>query len=100
MAGEWLRGVSGLVEFGGALIVGGYCARAGWAVLRERQPTTARRLVTTGALMGLSVKLAATLLKTLYVASWSQVGMLAFVIVLKTVLEWTFARERERLPGA
>ncbi|MOA70375.1 hypothetical protein D3C78_1992050 [compost metagenome] len=51
-----------------------------------------------GAISGLTFKLAATLLHTLVVTSWSQVGMLAFVVGLKTVLKWTFVRERGRLP--
>jgi len=94
-----LRELSALIEFGGAVIVVAYCALAGWTVLCERTPTKARRLVATGCLMGLNFKLAATLLKTVLVVSGSQVGMLAFVIGLRTVLKWTFVRERGGLPG-
>jgi len=88
-----------LIEFGGALMVVVFCAVAVWSVLREHEPVKARHWVALGALMGLNFKLAATVLKTLYVVSWSQVGMLAFVIGLRTVLKWTFVRERRRLPG-
>lgn len=87
-----------LIDFGGAVIVTIYCVLGLWVVLRERDPAKARYLVATGALSGLTFKLAATLLQTLVVASWSQVGMLAFVVGLKTVLKWTFVRERGRLP--
>mgnify|MGYP001407051832 CR=1 FL=1 len=87
------------IEFGGAVIVTVYCCLAGMRALRERQPEVARALVAEGALMGLNFKLAAALLKTLMVVSWTQVGMLAFVLALRTLLKWTFARERGRLPG-
>ncbi|MNX54361.1 hypothetical protein D3C86_850870 [compost metagenome] len=88
-----------LIEFGGALMVVAFCTVAVWSVLWEHEPVRARHWVALGAIMGLNFKLAATLLKTLYLVSWSQVGMLAFVIGLRTVLKWTFVRERGGLPG-
>lgn len=94
-----MGGLAALIEFGGALIVTVYCGLAGIRVLRERQPEGARAMVAMGAIMGLNFKLAATLLKTLIVLSGSQVAMLALVLALRTVLKWTFARERGRLPG-
>ena len=99
MDARLLKELIALIEFGGALIVAAYCALAAWSVLRERTPGNARRLVATGSLMGLNFKLAATLLKTVFVVRGSQIGMLAFVIGLRTVLKWTFVRERGRLPG-
>lgn len=100
MAGELLALAIALIEFGGALIVAAYCTVAATVLLRERQPSHARQLVATGALMGLNFKLAATLLKTLFVTSWSQVGLLAFVLVLRTALKWAFAREHGGPPEA
>lgn len=105
---ERILGLLGMgIEFVGALILAVYCARAAGAAWGARGATTwehgprrARQLIATGAIMSLNFKLAATLLKTLVVMSWSQVGMLAFVIALRTILKWTFAREQRPLPGA
>lgn len=95
------------IEFGGALILAAYCVRAAGAAWSARGATTwehgplrARQLIATGAIMSLNFKLAATLLKTLFVMSWNQLGILAFVIALRTILKWTFAREQGALPGA
>lgn len=100
MDAQVIGGLAALIEFGGALIVTVYCGLAGIRVLREREPVRARNTVAMGAIMGLNFKLAATLLKTLIAVSGNQVAMLAFVLALRTVLKWTFARERGRLPGA
>lgn len=98
MLTRWVELGVTVIDFAGAVIVLVYCVLGIGVVLRERDPAKARRLVAMGAISGLTFKLAATLLHTLVVTSWSQVGMLAIVVVLKTVLKWTFARERERLP--
>lgn len=98
MLARWVDLGVAVIDFAGAVIVMVYCVVAIGVVLRERDPAKARHLVAMGAISGLTFKLAATLLHTLVVTSWSQVGMLAFVVGLKTVLKWTFARERGRLP--
>lgn len=90
-----LEGWALAIELAGALIVALSLVRA-IGILRREGPGTARRSVAEGAILGLSFKLAATVLKTLVAATPERVGMLAAILALRIVLKWTFSRERRR----
>lgn len=85
------------IEFLGALFVTAYCLRAVEALFRHKGVRSARLLVAEGALWGLSFKVAATLLKMISINTWSQIGMLAATLVIRTVLKRLFLWEAEQL---
>jgi len=75
---------------------------AGYAValacLAQGHGVRAARLrVAEGAVLALSFKVAAALLKTVELHSWEQIGMFSIVLTLRVVLKQLFAWERERL---
>ncbi len=86
-----------LLEFIGALWVVGYCMAALWSVARPQGIQTARLLVAEGAVMGLSFKLAGTLLTAMAVPSWDHLARLAVMVVLRTLLKRFFTWEQARL---
>lgn len=88
------------IEMIGALIITGYAIAAIVALLRRRSISEARLLVAQGSLMGLSFKLAATLLKTIIIHSWGQILAFAAIFALRTVLKWVFTREQVQLEHA
>lgn len=82
-----------LIETAAGVIIVGYCAVAFWSVVRSRGPDRARTLVAEGALTALSFIVCATLLKTLLLRSWQQIGVFACVFTLRIVLKKVFAAE-------
>lgn len=98
MRGPWVEGWGGdaalLIELVGSLLIAGYCVAAMVALVRRRDRRAVQFLVAEGALTGLSFKLGATLLKTMLLVSWSQVGIFACVLALRTLLKRVFAAER------
>ncbi|MBC5805911.1 MAG: hypothetical protein DLM53_03355 [Candidatus Eremiobacter antarcticus] len=90
-----------VIEFVGTLLVFGHVIAAAWMLIwRKSDVKTARMTVADGALWGLSFEVAATLLKTLPVHSWSQIAMFAAIVAMRTVLKTVFAAERRWLGGA
>lgn len=86
-----------LIEFIGALFIGGYAGGAFVVLLRYKDRERARLLVIEGALLGLSIKLAATLLKTIELHTWEQILMFTAILALRTLLKRVFLWEQTRL---
>ena len=86
-----------LIEFGGALIICGYVIKALFELLQGHSLIQARLLVAEGAIVGLSFKLAGTLLKTIELHSWSQILLFCTVLALRTLLKGLFSWEKTRL---
>jgi len=88
-----------LIELGGSLAIVGYVASALYYLLRHREAgiERARLAVANGALAGLNFKLAATLLKTIELQTWTQLGFFAFIFLLRFILKRAFTYERREL---
>ncbi len=92
---EWsdVRTWALLIEAAGAILIGAYTT-AGFAVLfYTRDQHRVRDLVAEGSLNALAFLLCATLLKTLILRSWKEIGMFAGVFLLRTVLKRVFQAE-------
>ncbi|GCF09987.1 hypothetical protein KDI_35510 [Dictyobacter arantiisoli] len=85
------------IEFIGALLIVAYALAALLALLRTRDVTFARLLVTDGVIAGLSFKLAATLLKLVVLQTWQQILMFSVIFILRIALKRLFTWERTRI---
>lgn len=96
--------VAQLIEaLGGAYLLW-YVLRAFWTLTvrtpgsgTDQRLTAARLLIAEGVLTALNFKVAATLLKTLELHTWPQIGMFAAIFALRTLLKRFFIWERDRL---
>ena len=86
-----------LIDLVGGLLVGGYAVAAVVTLLRMGAVAHARLLVAEGAVLGLSFKTAGTLLKTLELHTWEQIGMFGAVLALRVVLKQLFVWEKGRV---
>lgn len=86
-----------LIEAAGSLILSGYVAAALVLVARSRDVSRARRLVIEGAIAALDLKLAATLLKTIELHTWQQLGAFASILALRALIKQLFVWERRQL---
>lgn len=87
-----------LIQFGGALIVVARILTAlVHGLLRLRSVERTRLIVVEGALAGLGFMTAATLLRTVTLQTWEQIGLFAAVFALRTVLKRALAWERRVL---
>lgn len=86
-----------LPEAIGSLVIVAYVVRATVELLRGRGIDNSRLIVAEGVLLGLSFKVATSLLKTAVLHSWTQIGLFAFVLALRTILKRLFAWEREKI---
>jgi uncharacterized membrane protein len=86
-----------LIEFVGALLIIAYILAALLTLLRTRDVQLARLQAATGAVTGLSFKLAGTLLKTIQLHTWQQIFMFIAIFTLRTLLKRIFTWEQERL---
>jgi uncharacterized membrane protein len=87
-----------LIEFVGALLIIAYILAALLTLLRTRDVQLARLWCgATGAVTGLSFKLAGTLLKTIQLHTWQQIFMFIAIFTLRTLLKRIFTWEQERL---
>lgn len=68
----------------GALVIGGHCIEALVELARSQDLGAARLLVIQGSLWGLSLKTAASLLKTMEIHSWEQIAAFTAVLALRT----------------
>jgi hypothetical protein len=94
--GSWVL----LIEFAGALVVVGYAVAAVSAIVRFVGVDRARLLVAEGVVAGPSLKLAATVLKTLLLRSWEQLLLFVVILSLRALLKHLFTWERERLESS
>ena len=88
-----------LFEGIGGLIIVYYAVFALIRLIRTHNIEEARLTVAEGALMGLSFKLAASLLKTLVLLSWDQILIFAAIFAIRTVLKMVFTWEQRRIQG-
>lgn len=86
-----------IIEFVGALLIVGYVVAASWVLLREKNIPKARLVVAEGAIMGLSFKLAGTLLKTIELHTWGQILVFIVIFALRTLLKRLFIWEKGQL---
>ena len=89
--------VVGLIELAGALLIVGHCVGALVLLVRTGDPVRVRLLVIEGALWGLSLKTAASLLKTIEVRDWTQIAAFAAILSLRTMLKQVMTWEQKRL---
>jgi uncharacterized membrane protein len=95
MRPSWLL-IAATIEFLGALIIVAHAVRAVGVMLRERQAIDrAKLLVAQGAITGLDFKLAATLLKTMTLLDWHQIGMFAAIYAIRFMIKQNFHREQQ-----
>lgn len=79
------------------LVLAGYVAAALLSLLRGADLHRARLQVADGILLALNLKVVATLLRTLELTSWNQIGLFAAVFVLRTALKRVAGWERRQL---
>lgn len=88
------------IEFVGALLIVGHCVAALVELLRSRNPAIVRLLVIQGSLWGLSLKTAASLLKTIEIHSWDQIAAFTAILALRTLVKRVMAWEETHLRRA
>jgi hypothetical protein len=88
-----VKAACGLIDITAALVVFGYCAVAFFTVVRYGDRRKAHSLVAQGALLGLSIKVIAALLKTVELQSWNQIGIFFVIFLLKNLLKRIFVAE-------
>lgn len=93
----WPLMLASVIEFAGALIMTVYITRAIYSLVITSSMQTARFLVASGAIAGLSFKTAAMLLKTLELETWNQIGIFLAVLALRMILKGAFEREQRLL---
>lgn len=98
-----------LIDLASALLIVAYVAAAVVALVRSgallpaagphrnQGISQARLLVAEGAVLGLSLKVAAALLKTLDIHTWDQILMFAAIFALRTVLKQLFVWEQRHI---
>ena len=86
-----------LIEFTGTLVIVGHCAAGLVEALRSRNPAAVRLLVIEGSLWGLSLKTAASLLKTIEVHSWEQIAAFTAILALRTLVKRVMTWEKAHL---
>ena len=86
-----------LIDLVGGLFVAGYVLAAVVTLVRTGAVSQARLLVAEGAVLGLSFKTAGTLLKTLEIHTWEQIGTFEAVLALRVVLKQLFVWEKGRV---
>ncbi len=86
-----------LIELAGALLIVGYCIAALLELVRTRNPVRVRLLVIEGALWGLSLKTAASLLKTIDIHTWTQIAAFSAILALRTMLRRVMTWEERHL---
>lgn len=86
-----------VIELLAAVVVTFHACRALLAILRHYDADRSRLIIADGVLAALGFSVAGTLLKSLALQSWRQIGMFAFVLVFRMLLKQVFQREREQI---
>ena len=89
-----------LIDLVAAMVVVGYVAAAMIKLAGGCGVNEARLIVAEGAVLGLSFKVAATLLKTLEIHTWDQILMFAAIFALRTILKQLFLWEKQQVRPA
>lgn len=85
------------VDLAGSLILAGFVAAALPGLLRGRGVVATRLVVADGAVLALSIKTAASLLKTIELRTWEQLAAFTAILGLRILLKRLFVWERARL---
>jgi Protein of unknown function (DUF1622) len=86
-----------IIELVGALLIVGCCVAAVVALVRTRSPEAARLLIIQGSLWCLSLKTAGSLLKTIELQTWAQIGAFAAILALRTLIKRVMTWEGRRI---
>ena len=97
LAASLVAGIALAIEAAGSALLVGYVLAALFALARRRGLERCRLLLADGAVFSLGFKTTASLLKTLELNTWHQIGAFAAVLALRTVLKRAFAAEKARL---
>ena len=92
-----IHAIALLIEAAGSLVLVGFVLAAAGALLRGHGADAARLLIAEGAVLALSLKTGATLLRTTDLPDWNRIGMFAAVLALRTMLKRVLAAEAARL---
>lgn len=88
------------IEFAGALLIVGHCIGGLAELARSQDLAAVRLLVIQGSLWGLSLKTAASLLKTIEIRSWEQIAAFTAILALRTLVKRVMTWEESRLQDA
>ena len=91
---QWVALGGTLIELAAAFVISFHAAWALLALLRGQGTDRARLIIANGVLAGLAFSVAGTLLKTIALQTWPQLGTFLFVYALRTMLKRVFAWER------
>jgi hypothetical protein len=83
------------IDSASALVILGYCTVAFITAVRSGRPTEAHGLVARGALLGMSIKLVGTCLKTIELLTWNQIGLFLVIFALRKLLKLIFEAENK-----
>lgn len=86
-----------LIDLVAALVIVGYVIAAVVKLLYGSPVAQARLIVAEGAILGLSFKVAASLLKTLELHTWEQILMFGTIFALRTILKQVFVWEKQQV---
>lgn len=88
------HGAAVLIGAAGSVLLAGFVFGACGALLRGEGPERTRLLVAEGAVLALSCKTGATLLRTLDLPTWDRIAAFAAILALRTMLKRAFTAER------
>ncbi len=91
---HWIALGGTLIGLAAAIVIGFHVLWALVALLRRQGTDRARLIVAEGVLAALSLSVAGTLLATIALQTWTQLGAFVFVYALRTMLKRVFAWER------
>jgi uncharacterized membrane protein len=99
---DWLgfRSWIVIIQFGAALLIGGYAAAAVVTLVRTRNVSRARLVMADGVITGLSVLVIGALLRVITLESWQDIGLFTAILSLRTLLKRLFVWEEDRLRRA
>ncbi len=83
-----------LIALAAAVVVAYHTIWALWLIGCRRPSDAARLVIARGVLAALAFMVAATLMNTVALQTWTQIRMFAFVLLLRTLLKWVFEREQ------
>lgn len=97
---NFVHGSTLAIEVAGSALLLGYVLAALLALARQRGLERCRFLLADGAVFSLGFKTAASLLKTLELNTWHQIGAFVAVLALRTFLKRAFTAERASLASS
>ncbi|MGI4802228.1 MAG: DUF1622 domain-containing protein [Janthinobacterium lividum] len=97
LAPTFVAGLASAIEAAGSALLLGYVLAALLALARQHGLERCRLMLANGAVLSLGFKTTATLLKTLELNTWNQIGVFAAVLALRTVLKRAFVAEKASL---